>query len=286
VKESKGLVFETMHRRKDGSIFPVEVSSRLIELNGKSLYQSIIRDITDRKRTEIALINEKNRSEAIIAAIGDGIGILDRDFKILYQNQIYINMAGNHIGEFCYMAFQRFGNTCEACAIAEAFRDGLIHTTSRSMTMNGRKIEFEITASPLRDETGTIIAGIEVIRDLTGRKQAENSLRERNAYIEAILDNLPIGLSVNSIADGKAIYMNAAFEEIYGWPKNILTDVEAFFTHVYPDPDYRGDIKEKVLSDIAGGDPSKMRWDNVRITTQTGTSKFITAINIRWSIRV
>jgi PAS domain S-box-containing protein len=40
VKALKGLVFETVHRRKDGSTFPVEISARLIELNGQSYFLS------------------------------------------------------------------------------------------------------------------------------------------------------------------------------------------------------------------------------------------------------
>ncbi len=159
VRERNGLIFESVHKRKDGSTFPVEISSRVIDNGGSLFFQSIIRDITERKR-------------------------------------------------------------------------------------------------------------------------AENTLRKRNAFIEAIMDNLPIGLAVNRVADGKTIYMNAAFEEIYGWPKNILTDVEEFFIRVYPDPDYRKKVKEKVLYDIASGDPLRMIWDNVRITTQTGATKFVTAINI------
>lgn len=50
----EGLLFETEHRRKDGTIFPVEVSSKSIE-EGKLLI-SVIRDITDRKRAEIELL--------------------------------------------------------------------------------------------------------------------------------------------------------------------------------------------------------------------------------------
>ncbi len=47
-----GWVFETEHRRKDGEVFPVETSSRVIEIDGVEYFQSIIRDITNRKKTE------------------------------------------------------------------------------------------------------------------------------------------------------------------------------------------------------------------------------------------
>jgi|GEM_PF-777649 len=52
VKARNGFVFETEHQRKDGTTFPVEVSSRVIDIDGKKFYQYIIRDITERKRSE------------------------------------------------------------------------------------------------------------------------------------------------------------------------------------------------------------------------------------------
>ena len=52
VTEKGGMVFETLHRRKDGRIFPVETSSRIIQIDGKKYFQAIVRDITERKRGE------------------------------------------------------------------------------------------------------------------------------------------------------------------------------------------------------------------------------------------
>lgn len=59
-RKSGGLTFETTNRRKDGSIFPVEVSARIIELEGVKYLQGIIRDITERKAAErrVARLND------------------------------------------------------------------------------------------------------------------------------------------------------------------------------------------------------------------------------------
>lgn len=65
VLEMGGHIFETFHLKKDGSEFPVEISSRVIEIEGKKYFQSIIRDITERKQYEEKLkstIDELNRS--------------------------------------------------------------------------------------------------------------------------------------------------------------------------------------------------------------------------------
>jgi PAS domain S-box-containing protein len=61
VEEESGLIFEAMQQRKDGTTFPVEISLRLLELEGEKLFQEIIRDITERKQSEeILKQSEKN----------------------------------------------------------------------------------------------------------------------------------------------------------------------------------------------------------------------------------
>jgi PAS domain S-box-containing protein len=119
-----------------------------------------------------------------------------------------------------------------------------------------------------------------VFRDISVRKELFDNLQRRNRYIESIVENLPIGLAVNFIDSGKVEYMNKKFYEIYGWPKEMLQDVEKFFELVYPDEDYRKLIKETVMNDIASRDPERMHWEGVKTTSQDGTRKIINAKNI------
>lgn len=51
-ERKEGLIFETLHQRRDGTIFPVEVSLRIFEIEGERFHQAIIRDITERKKAE------------------------------------------------------------------------------------------------------------------------------------------------------------------------------------------------------------------------------------------
>lgn len=105
-------------------------------------------------------------------------------------------------------------------------------------------------------------------------------LMERKQFIETVMANLFTGIAVNYISTGKTIYTNEAFEKIYGWTKDQLSSVEDFFIHVYPDTQVREAMKQKILADIASGDPKRMSWDNVEITTSTGEKKFVDARNI------
>jgi PAS domain S-box-containing protein len=180
VREQNGSLFETVHRRKDGASFPVEVSARYIDVDGKNYYQSIIRDITERKQAEASLIQEKNKSNAIIAAMGDGISIQDREFRVLYQNQVHKGLIGDQAGKFCYEVYSHKDAVCEDCPVAESFKDGRVHTVERSVRSDDGIHHLEVTSSPLRDETGIIIAGIEAVRDITARKQAAVRLTKLN----------------------------------------------------------------------------------------------------------
>ncbi len=110
-------------------------------------------------------------------------------------------------------------------------------------------------------------------------RESEKLLRDRNKYIESILDNMPIGFAVNTIDDGVARYMNANFTKIYGWPKEVLTDVGQFFEKVYPGPE-GGEMQARILRDMGGGDPKKMAWDDVKITTGAGEHRYISSRNI------
>ena len=102
----------------------------------------------------------------------------------------------------------------------------------------------------------------------------------RSHFIQAILDNLPIGLAVNYIEEGTATYMNKKFEEIYGWPKQELENIGEFFHKIYPDPEYREKLMKQILEDIKSEDPEKMVWEGIEITRKDGKKRIISAKNI------
>ncbi len=89
-----GHVYETVHRRKDGTAFPVEISGRFIEVGGRRLRQSIIRDISVRKRAE-ARIQRLNRLYAALSQTNEAIvRIKDRDELFRAVCRIAVEMGG------------------------------------------------------------------------------------------------------------------------------------------------------------------------------------------------
>ena len=159
---------------------------------------------------------EKAKTEAIIAAIGDGISIQDTDFKVLYQNEIHMKLVGDHVGEYCYQAFEHKDERCEICPVAMTFRDGKIHTVELSGPAGSSVLHVETTASPLRDVNGGIIAGIEVVRDISHRKQAEQALANSEEKFRTLFLESKDVFYISS-PQGKFLDINPAGVELFGY---------------------------------------------------------------------
>jgi len=132
----------------------------------------------------------------------------------------------------------------------------------------------------IQDKNGKINVFRGTAQEITREKEIEIELRDRNHFIESTLNNVPLGIAVNKISDGKATYMNKAFEDIYGWPKSELLNIDNFFENVYSNPEYRNWIKTKVSEDISSGDPERMFWNGITISTKDEKEKFVNAKNI------
>lgn len=160
---------------------------------------------------------------------------------------------------------------------------------------------YSVTKVPLFNSDGSRNALVVMGRDITdwinkenelimAKEKAEHSeqsirlinkeLHNKNIFIQTILDNLPIGIALNTINKGEATYMNRKFEEIYGWNKDEITSIAKFFEHVYPNDEYRNKLMERILTDINSGDPHKMHWENIIVTRKDDTTRIINAVNI------
>ena len=171
-------------------------------------YFGVARDITQRKEAETAMQQalvraeeEKLKSEAIIAALGEGISIQSADYRVLYQNEKHRELIGDHIGEYCYEAFQKRSAVCLECPLVRSFADGGIHIESRSGIGERGPVHVEIITSPLRDAAGRIVAGIEVVRDFTSHKKAEEESRHSYYAQFAITTLLQLSLEDMGIDD-------------------------------------------------------------------------------------
>jgi len=213
--------YEFHMMRKDGAKISVNMSAGIITYGGRTASMGILKDITERKREEKALeeavveaVEEKNKSNAIIAALGDGIIIQDTDYKIIYQNKVQNDLFGNRVGEYCYKAYEGRDTICEWCPIEESFKDGKIHKTERCVATDRGTSYVELTGSPLRDSTGKIVGGVKVVRDITELKRTEEELRQRERFLADIFTSIQDGIGIID-KDMKILRINPTVERWY-----------------------------------------------------------------------
>lgn len=135
-------------------------------------------------RTHEELSAEKRKLESILASMGEGLSIQSRDLRVVLQNSAHREMVGDFIGRYCHEMYDHSDIICSDCPVQAAIADGGIHVVLRKVTQGGVTRYIEMTASPLRDASGEIVGGIEIVRDVTDRIMAENEIRRLNQELE------------------------------------------------------------------------------------------------------
>jgi len=238
------LAMENVAFHKDGSLRTLETSGiPLFDAMGRfSGLRGIDHDITERKQVEQALqaalarsAREQARSEAIIAAIGEGLIIIDPEFRVLYQNRILKDLGVDPAQDHCYVVYGKRDNVCDICPVAQTFLDGGIHSVEKSAIKDGAKVYREITSSPLLDQSGKIIAGIELVRDITERKRAEHALIESEWQMKEVQRIANLGSWQLDYGTGKLVWSDETYRILGLQPQQIPASYEAFLEVVHPE---------------------------------------------------
>jgi PAS domain S-box-containing protein len=178
--DSKGILFETVHRRKDGSQFPVEVSSQGATINGERTLISIARDITERQQAREALFESEQRLRFHLEHSAMGVVEWDENFYVTRwageAERIFgyteAEMLGRHILEMNII----FGpDTSIVEAVIDRLSSGTsrnIVSSNRNLTKDGRVILCEWYNTILTDSAGKMVSVMSLVLDITGRAQA------------------------------------------------------------------------------------------------------------------
>jgi PAS domain S-box-containing protein len=94
LKKEGNAVFESAHLRKDGTVMPVEVNSRVLELEGQTVFLSVIRDITKRKEAELALRRNEHELSSIYNSVPILLILFDKDRRVRKMNQKALEVSG------------------------------------------------------------------------------------------------------------------------------------------------------------------------------------------------
>jgi PAS domain S-box-containing protein len=215
IRKSGSLIFETDYRRKDQSIFPVEVSARLLTYVGKSIMVAVVRDIAERKRAEEALV----ASEVKFRMLAENTPIVvyqcknDTRFTFLYLNDAIEGLTGYSKKAFLEDGLSFFDlyhpDDVSGIVVPEdelSYHKRSFHITYRIRHASGEWRWVDEWGAYVTNELNQVEYIVGMMNDITERKQAEEALRESEARVRALLRAFPDMILELSL-DGSVINM-------------------------------------------------------------------------------
>ncbi|MEM4985816.1 PAS domain S-box protein [Collimonas sp. H4R21] len=205
---------ETRHQAKDGRTFPVEVSARYFEYQGRSYNVALVRDITERKRTEELLHKREQEFRALVENSPDTIVRYDRECRRMYVNPALTHITGIPAHEMLGKTPVEFklnynGTTEYQHAIKQVLQSGVKQETELFMhSPDGKTSCLQFQLMPELDPNGQVISVLSLGRDITALKESEMRLR-------TLVENLPDFISRFDL-QGRHTYVNPSAAKACG----------------------------------------------------------------------
>ena len=187
-KNEECLNYEASLRMNDGRVVQFSISSRKITLTGEPCILSVRRDVTNERQTEKALNASELRYRRLFESAKDGILILDAETGMVVDvNPFLIKILGFSHEQFLGKAIWELGFFKDIWANAEMFaelkeKEYVRYEHLPLETSGGKRIEVEFVSNVY------LVNGSKVIqcnvRDVTARREAEETVRELNANLE------------------------------------------------------------------------------------------------------
>jgi len=209
--------FETLRRRKDGSILPVSVTiSPLRDADGRIIGASkIARDISEKQRAD----QSRALLSAIVESSDDAIITKDLDGTITTWNsgaeRIFGYSAAEIVGKPVLLLIPEELHPEEERILSRIRRGERIdHFETRRRRKDGRLLHVSLSVSPLRDSQGRIVGASKIARDISERSRVQEQLKEINSELERRVEK-------------RTVELREAVREIEGFAYTVAHDLRA-----------------------------------------------------------
>jgi PAS domain S-box-containing protein len=212
-------IFESAHYRKDGSIMPMEVHSRTMDVDGDKVILSVARDITERKNAEEALRESERRFRGSFENAAIGASMVDLRGNFIGINRRFCDMLGYSENELLTKSFSDV-------TLPDDIPLGLQHMTEmiegksdytsfekRYVRKDGQVLNIIVSPALIRSGDGKPLHFVAMFQDITEHKKTEDILRA-NA---AIFSNLTEGIYLVGLDDMTIKWTNPVFESMFGY---------------------------------------------------------------------
>lgn len=189
------VTFDGINRRKDGTVFPVEVRLGLFETDGSQFVLAVVRDVTERRLAETALRESEQKYRTILENIQDGYYEVDLRGNLTFFNDALCRLLGYSERELRGMNNRRYTDPESASKVYLAFNK--VYRTGEPIKgyayevvrKDGTKRYIEASVSLLNDSAGLAVGFRGIIRDVTERRQMEAALWQSEREYRKLFEN-------------------------------------------------------------------------------------------------
>jgi PAS domain S-box-containing protein len=230
--------------RADGTVIHVEVAAAPLKYEGEQAVLAVIRDITDRKQAEEALKLERDRLQMLMEGLTHievGIDVVGVDYRVRLQNRVLEERFGDLTGKLCYENYLGLKEPCDFCPMIKAVENNRVENAELT---GGDGRNYELISAPLPNPDGTVDKAIEVVRDITERKQMEEELRKSEERFRTIFEGAPDAIFLTDPESGEIIDANPAASELLLRPREEIVGLHQSKLHP---PQLQGHEKKKFV---------------------------------------
>lgn len=197
IANETGVFFEAIHKRKDGSYFNVEVSSRVIIMNDKRILGSIVRDITEKKVMEEKLKEQESLFRKVFEQSPIGMAFCKSSGEIIKANPMYEKIFERSTDELKILGWKNITHPEDLNKDLEnftRFKRGLVRTyttNKRYIKPDGSIVWGKLTLASLSIKNQTSPINIAMVEDITEYIKSEQDLHENKKFKEVLISNLP-----------------------------------------------------------------------------------------------
>jgi PAS domain S-box-containing protein len=264
--DEKGDHFETQHRRKDGTIYNVEISTNGAMFGKQKLIFCVCRDITERKQMEKTIEESEAKYHSLIDNSQEAILLTRPDGEVLAANPAACKMFGRTEEEICRMGRESVIDKSDPRlkkALEIRRSTGEFFGELTFIRADGTKFPGDISSKIFLDKDRKEKTSM-IIRDITQRKQMEQAIRESEERFSKAFISSPEMMVIVNIAEDRYVEVNDSFVDCLGYSREELIGHQAdeFNLWVYPE--------EKARMNWLMQEEGKVNDEEFRFRTKNG----------------